>query len=100
MKPVVIVGGTGFIGSAIARTCERHTSVTSLGSAECNLLDQSSCRDKLHSLGPGAILVYGAGIPRLKDDTLTALLDNFAMVNHVLCAIEECRPDRLIVLSS
>lgn len=100
MQPLIVIGGTGFIGSAIVRTCYPDAQVASWGSRDCNLLDAASCKEKLHAAGTESILVYAAGIPRLKSDGLDALLANLTMIENLLTAAEQCRPKKLILLSS
>jgi UDP-glucose 4-epimerase len=100
MAPWIVIGGTGFIGSAIVRAGRPFAPVTSWGSRECNLLDAAACAEKLHSQGAGSILVYAGGIPRLKGDGIETLCANLTMIEHLLAAADACRPAKLIVLSS
>lgn len=100
MKPVFILGGTGFIGSAIARICGEWTSVATWGSADGDLCDPALCANRLPALTADAIVVHAAGVTRLKGDSLEAMLANLKMMGHVLAACNHGPPDRLILLSS
>ncbi|MBT3295326.1 MAG: NAD(P)-dependent oxidoreductase [Verrucomicrobia bacterium] len=98
---LVIVGGSGFIGAAIARGCSRGgESCVPLGSAECDLTDPMACAEALPDLCNGRTVVYAAGIPRARSDTLEALQTNVAMVHNLLAAMREARPSRMVFLSS
>jgi len=97
----VIIGGTGFIGAAIARGCASEAgSCIALGSTACDLTDAASCAEHLPRLLDGNCVVYAAGIPRARADTLEALQANLAMVHNLLAAMREVQPSRMVFLSS
>jgi len=98
---LVILGGTGFIGSAIASGCSRDgVSCTALGSMDCDLTDPAACAERLPPLLDGNTVVYAGGIPRARTDTLDALHANLAMINNLVAAMREARPSRLLFLST
>lgn len=98
---LVVIGGAGFIGSAIARGCFRGGGpCTALGSGDCDLTDPEACVERLPHLLDGNTVVYAAGIPRARADTLDALQTNLAMVHNLVAAMRMVRPSKMVFLGS
>ena len=102
MNKRVILGGTGFIGTAIARrmSLEPGSSCVSLSSALCDLSIYEQCHETLPSLVDDATVVFAAGIPRMRSNTLTAMQDNLVMIHNLTEVFRENPPRRVVFLSS
>ncbi len=102
MKNLVILGGSGLIGSAVAKACsdESDLSYSSISSKDCDLRDLARCGEVLAPLLEHSTIVYAAGIPRLRSNNLDALLHNLTMVHNLIELMSRHQPQRVIFLSS
>ena len=98
----LILGGTGFIGATIVRrlALEPGTSSVSLSSAQCDLSVSEQCRETLPPLVEDATVIFAAGIPRMRSNTLAALQANLAMIHNLTELFCQTPPRRVIFLSS
>ena len=98
----VVLGGTGFIGSAIHRILSARSGCQSISvsSRQCNLLHQKEVKKFIKEIGLNQIIIYAAGIPRLRANSQKVLESNIQMVMNLLDALREFPPKRLFFLST
>jgi len=97
----LIVGGTGFIGSKISKQLLRAgIKCLRIGSEDCDLLDFDAVHRVIEPLLKNSILIYAAGIPRLKVDDFNTMCRNLLMVENMLKACINVIPKKIIFLSS
>ncbi len=97
----IVLGGTGFIGSVIAKELIRRGHETLvIGSGDCDLLNVISTRNSLKNYLRGSNLIYAAGIPRLKDDNFDTFDANLKMVKNLTKLALTEPPNQVIYLSS
>jgi UDP-glucose 4-epimerase len=94
---VVVLGGRGFLGTALVRRLEN---AVPLGSAEVNLLEPSSV-DKLRGIvREGDALVIGATLTPDKGKDARTAMKNLTMGEHVAAVIEAVKFAHIIYISS
>lgn len=99
--PVVVIGHTGFVGSAIARSlASAGVPLIPLSSRECNLLHQDAPRVLQALMPEGAQVVFCSGIIRTVRDTYDTMLENIRMVHAFAHAARTCRLASLVYLST
>ena len=98
----VVLGGSGFIGSSIKEMLSAlpGSECISLSSDQCDLRDSLDTARVLTPLMCGAMVVYAAGIPRLRSDTLATMIDNITMIHNVVAVLRQARPRLVVFLSS
>ena len=84
-QKVAVFGATGFIGNKLCGLLRQNDcwEVTAFSSKNCNLLDSTTLRNVIGSLGENTTIVFCAGIGRLQDDSWPAMLANIEMVHNV-----------------
>ncbi|MDA1018146.1 MAG: NAD-dependent epimerase/dehydratase family protein [Planctomycetota bacterium] len=99
---VVVLGGQGFIGSAVVEYLQSRSDLdcTPVSSSNCDLLQLDRCIETLSPIVRGAVVVFAAGIPRLRGDTVDAMLDNQRMVHNLIDVFRIAVPQKVVFLSS
>jgi len=93
----VILGGRGFLGSALAR---RLTDVVVLGSADVDLI-QPTAVDKLRGLvRAGDALVFASALTPDKGKDARTEMKNLAMGEHVASVVEAVKFSHIVYISS
>ena len=98
----ILIGGTGFIGSAIAKHIEglKGSQCVVIGSEECDLSDYNATLDVVGSHTRRSVVVFAAGIPRHKMNNLETMKSNITMVSNVIEACNRAKTKKVIYLSS
>jgi len=99
---VLVLGGSGFVGRAVAAECARHgDAVRSVGSADLDLRSPESVPMLQRWVGPDTVVIMAAALTRDRGgETADAFAGNVAMVVHVSEAIRRSPPAQCIYLSS
>ena len=102
MRPVVVVGGTGFLGrSVMARLKEGGVACHSLSRGDgCDLHDARRLRDRLAELRPRAVIHCAAHVGSLHYVSRRAadvVRDNVLMTVNLYAAVREACGDALVV---
>ena len=97
-----VLGSTGFIGSQIHDYLMQsdQNECVGISSHVCDLADAEKVKEVLPPLVRDAVVVYAAGIPRLKSNTLDAMIGNISMLFNILEAFKSAPPAKIIYLSS
>lgn len=97
-----VIGSTGFIGSEISNYLMQsgENECIGVGSHMCDLTDAAKAQEVLPSLVRDAVVVYAAGIPRLRSNTLEAMIANISMLFNLLNVFKTASPEKVIFLSS
>lgn len=98
---LVVLGGTGFVGSAIASAFERaepSLSARRLGSADADLATAAGADWLTCEVGPEARLIHAARVQDL--DGIAEFARNVAMCANVARAVRAARPRHCTYLSS
>ena len=96
---VVVLGGTGFIGSEIvSRLNEKNLSVVSVGKKKIDLLEQNAGEMLLDLIKPYDALILISALAPCKN--LIMLQKNLQMVSAVCRALQKCPPKHVIYVSS
>lgn len=98
----VILGCTGFIGSCLAEhlSGEEGCECVGVSTRGCDLLDAKRTERVLNKICNDRIVVYAAGIPRLKGNTFEDMQNNIRMVFNTTSALMKTTPKRMVFLSS
>ena len=103
VKPsrVMLIGASGFIGSAVQRRLEEEAiSTLALGSADIDLLDTSASIHIAEALHPNDAVVMLAALTPDKGRDIATLMKNLTMMQSVCAAIEKSGCAHLIYISS
>lgn len=99
--PVVVIGHTGFIGAAIARTLTAGgVSVIAVSSKECNLVGSTAALELEALLPEKGRAVFCSAITRLVRDSYETMLSNIQMVNAFWTAARRRNLSHVIYLST
>lgn len=100
-KPVVLLTGSGFVGSALRRRLEGRGRfrVAAFTSRELDLLQEENVDRLADALRNGARLIYTALMPR-RDDAFQTLADECAAIRLVALAVLRARPAHVTFFSS
>lgn len=99
--PIYILGGSGFIGGALARRlASRGRPSVVLGSGQCDLRDEAQVIARLGDLPNGARVVFCATVNKGVDDSRTGMEANLRMADNVARVLRGCRPGGLVFLST
>ncbi|MBL4759660.1 MAG: NAD(P)-dependent oxidoreductase [Mariprofundaceae bacterium] len=101
-KQALILGSRGFIGSSVASrfVADGKLKVISMGSADVDLCDTDVAAPILTQNMKDAVVVFCAGRHRQRGDTHDIMLQNLAMVQSIIKAAEQQKPEHIIFLSS
>lgn len=100
-SPVVVIGHTGFVGSAIARSLtSAGTPLIPLSSRECNLLHPHASHALQALLPEGGRVVFCSAITRTVRDSYDTMLENIRMVYAFVQAARSRNLTNLIYLST
>lgn len=101
LRRVIILGGSGFIGSALAARLagEEGTRAEAWASGDCDLLDPAAPARRLADVDRETSLVFTAVVGRLQDNSMEAMRKNYEMARHCLAALAG-RPLRSAVFLS
>lgn len=99
---VVILGGTGFIGGAVARTLDDNDlPCHRVGQKECDLLECIDVENYLRGFRERSLtIVLAASIKRTTDDSVASMQKNIKMTRNVIRASRNLRVESLVFLSS
>ena len=98
---ILILGGTGFIGSALADHLARARKVVALGSASGDLSDAKTARAIIEQhVGPKTTIIFAAAKVRRDGDTQDAADQNIAFAVNLRRALEGASFHQLVVFSS
>lgn len=95
---VCILGGEGFVASAIAQTLADRTAVLRIGQKELDLTKPEAGIQLANRLQPEDVLIFVAAKAPCK--TPQSLMDNIAMARAVAEAIGQTPPAHLVYISS
>ena len=100
--PVLIIGGKGFIGSAIARALNNHSfSCFTIGRNECDLLNYIDTEKYLKRFKKKSIyIVFTAAIRGDRDNSSTSMEKNIKMIRNFIKASKDLNIISLVFLSS
>jgi UDP-glucose 4-epimerase len=98
----IIFGGSGFIGSNIVELIQRQSGAECFapGSQQCDLCDPVKTNKILSPILKDAVVIYAAGIPRLRANGFDALTDNIAMIYNLIEQFQQTPPKQVIFLST
>jgi UDP-glucose 4-epimerase len=97
----VVLGGTGFIGGALAtKLAAEGLDVQACGSADVDLRGPDVEHKLGRRLGPGTALVVSAAVTPPRGATLEGFEENVAMLGNVSRAVAAAPPDLVVYLSS
>lgn len=90
---ILILGGSGFVGSRLARRFARTGAmrIDSLSSRECNLADPTSVALLQHKITPDTYVLFCSTVSRLREDSLRAFHLNVAMAENIATAARSSR---------
>jgi len=97
MNRVVILGGRGFLGSALAR---RLKDTLPLGSADVNLLEPASVEKLRGIVRDGDALVFAAALTPDKGKDARTAMKNLAMGEHIAAVVGSVKFLHVIYISS
>ncbi|HKB08496.1 MAG TPA: NAD-dependent epimerase/dehydratase family protein [Candidatus Polarisedimenticolia bacterium] len=102
MKPVVVLGGTGFLGRRVMRLLEeRGLSARSLSRREgCDLTEARALAARLRELQPRAVINCAAHVGSVHyvgRRAADVIHDNMLMIAHTYAAIRQSCPGALLV---
>jgi len=101
-KKYLIIGKSGFMGSCLYSAISKlpNTECHAIASKDCNLLSAKQTDSIIPSLSESAIVVYCAGITRLRSDDGIALNNNLTMLYNLTEALKKSHPHKVIFFSS
>ena len=97
MNRVVILGGRGFLGSALVR---RLNDALPLGSADVNLLEPASVEKLRGIVRDGDALVFAATLTPDKGKDTRTTMKNLAMGEHVAAVVATVKFSHVVYISS
>ena len=99
---IIVLGGTGFIGSHIVDACEQmEWNVRSAGSQDCDLSDKSNLKFFFESyVKHDTTIILAAAKVRREGDTQAQMEQNIAIVENVASVLEKQDFKQLVFLSS
>ena len=98
---VVVLGGTGYVGSNISRHLSMNGfEVLALGRHEIDFLREGSWETLVTYLGEGVHVVVASAIPRAKQDTLESCMRNVAMIGEIARGIEVGSSGKIVFFSA
>ena len=97
MNRIVILGGRGFLGSALVR---RLKDTVPLSSAEVNLLEPAAVKKLRGIVRDGDALVFAAALTPDKGKDARTAMKNLAMGEHVAAVVESVKFSHVVYISS
>ena len=97
MNRVVILGGRGFLGSALAHLLK---DTVPLGSADVNLLELTSVEKLRGIVHEGDALVFASALTPDKGKDAHTQMKNLAMGEHVAAVVESMKFSHVVYISS
>ena len=97
MNRVVILGGRGFLGSALAHLLK---DTVPLGSADVNLLELTSVEKLRGIVREGDALVFASALTPDKGKDAHTQMKNLAMGEHVAAVVESMKFSHVVYISS
>jgi len=101
-KKYLIIGKSGFMGSRLHKAISGlpDTECSSISSKDCDLMNPIQTNNVIPPLSKNAVVIYSAGITRLRSDDGCALTNNLTMLYNLIEALKESPPCKIIFLSS
>ena len=98
----VVFGGSGFIGSRIITNLASSTKneCIAISSKDCDLRDPVNTNKFLYKILPDAMVIYAAGIPRLRSNNFASFAYNTRMIHNLINSFQEAPPRSVIFLST
>lgn len=98
----ILFGGSGFIGSKIKARIQMQAGSECFApkSSECDLRNPEQVANVLAPILKNRMVIFAAGIPRLRADGFDTFTINQAMIFNLLAQFERTPPNQLIFLST